>query len=128
MRRLAEKGKPRGRGDVAPRSAILFRFARRRLRPSQAPQGGDDGHHCRFAGRAPNGEVGQLAALAEGGAVFWLDVSGGETEAQALPLGKLGFEATDVAWAMRFGQGGRMNVREAGCGLRPGCGAERPPG
>ena len=61
-------------------------------------------------GARPMGEVGQLAALAEGGAVFWLDVSGGETEAQALPLGKLGFEATDVAWAMRFGQGGRMNV------------------
>jgi len=71
-------------------------------------------------GARPMGDVGQLAALAEGGAVFWLDVSGGETEAQALPLGKLGFEATDVAWAMRFGQGGRMNVARGRLRWRPG--------
>jgi hypothetical protein len=61
-------------------------------------------------GARPAGGADELAALVEGGRIFWLDVSAGEAAAQALPLEKLGFEASDVAWALRFGQGGRMNV------------------
>src|SRR5262249_6447913 len=47
---------------------------------------------------------------------FWLDISGGDSFARHTFLTGAGLKAADVAWALRFGQAGRMHI--GGEGLR----------
>jgi len=44
------------------------------------------------------------------GAFFWLDLVGGDRSARTAWLVALGFDVADIAWAMRFGQTGRMLI------------------
>jgi hypothetical protein len=44
------------------------------------------------------------------GAFFWLDLVGGDRSARTAWLAELGFDVADIAWAMRFGQTGRMLI------------------
>jgi Mg2+ and Co2+ transporter CorA len=41
---------------------------------------------------------------------FWLDIFGGNTLARTELLGGLGLDASDMAWAVRFGQTGRLYI------------------
>ena len=63
-----------------------------------------------WQGARPAGGADELKALAQSGRVFWLDVYGGEAAARAQSFDSLGLSAADAAWALRFGQGGRMHV------------------
>src|SRR5262249_54765214 len=47
---------------------------------------------------------------------FWLDISGGDPSAHHALLTEAGLNAADAAWALRFGQAGRMHI--GGGGLR----------
>src|SRR5262249_39841723 len=58
-------------------------------------------------------EVGKQVTV---GRFFWLDISGGDPSAHHAFLTEAGLNAADVAWALRFGQAGRMHI--AGGGLR----------
>jgi magnesium transporter len=44
------------------------------------------------------------------GRFFWLDIFGGDEPARSRHLSQLGLESADIAWALRFGQAGRMNI------------------
>jgi Mg2+ and Co2+ transporter CorA len=44
------------------------------------------------------------------GKFFWLDVFGGNEPIRTELLGELGLENSDVTWALRFGQSGRMYI------------------
>jgi Mg2+ and Co2+ transporter CorA len=44
------------------------------------------------------------------GKFFWLDIYGGDDPTRTALLGALGLEASDLNWATRFGQAGRMYV------------------
>ena len=44
------------------------------------------------------------------GKFFWLDVFGGNDSARTELLGELGLDDADMAWALRFGQSGRMYI------------------
>src|SRR5262249_10552237 len=58
-------------------------------------------------------EVGKQVAA---GRFFWLDISGGDPSAGHAFLTKAGLNGADAAWALRFGQAGRMHI--GGEGLR----------
>ena len=58
-------------------------------------------------------EVGKQVAASQ---FFWLDISGGDPSARHAFLTKAGLNAADAAWALRFGQAGRMHI--GGEGLR----------
>src|SRR5215470_18939233 len=58
-------------------------------------------------------EVGKQVAA---GRFFWLDISGGDPSAHHAILTEAGLNAADSAWALRFGQAGRMHI--GGGGLR----------
>ena len=58
-------------------------------------------------------EVGRQVAT---GRFFWLDISGEDPSARHAFLTKAGLNAADAAWALRFGQAGRMQI--GGGGLR----------
>lgn len=45
-----------------------------------------------------------------GGTFFWLDVFGGNAVLRSELLGGLGLDASDMAWALRFGQTGRLYI------------------
>jgi len=52
-----------------------------------------------------------IRVLIEAGAFFWLDLAGGGQGAErALFLARLGLDETEIAWAERFGQTGRMVI------------------
>jgi magnesium transporter len=53
--------------------------------------------------------AGAVRERAAEGKFFWLDIFGG-AEAAAGLLGELGLKQTDIAWALRFGQTGRMSI------------------
>jgi hypothetical protein len=59
-------------------------------------------------------EVGKQVAA---GPLFWLDISGGDPSASHAFLTEAGLKAADAAWALRFGQAGRMQIGVEG--LRP---------
>ena len=44
------------------------------------------------------------------GTFFWLDVFGGDDPSRTEFLSALGLESSDITWALRFGQAGRMYV------------------
>ena len=44
------------------------------------------------------------------GKFFWLDIFGGSDLTRTELLGELALESSDVAWALRFGQSGRMYI------------------
>jgi len=44
------------------------------------------------------------------GRFFWLDISGGDLPARHVFLTEAGLNAADVAWSLRFGQAGRMQI------------------
>ncbi|MFZ1068890.1 MAG: CorA family divalent cation transporter [Pseudolabrys sp.] len=52
-------------------------------------------------------EVGKQVAA---GRFFWLDISGGDPSAHHAFLTEAGLNAADAAWALRFGQAGRMQI------------------
>jgi Mg2+ and Co2+ transporter CorA len=58
-------------------------------------------------------EVGKQVAA---GRLFWLDIPGGDPSARHAFLTEAGLDAADAAWALRFGQAGRMYI--GGGGLR----------
>src|SRR6516162_7503930 len=58
-------------------------------------------------------EVGKQVAA---GRFFWLDISGEDSSARHAFLTEAGLNAADAAWALRFGQAGRMHI--GGGGLR----------
>ena len=58
-------------------------------------------------------DVGKQVAT---GRFFWLDISGGDLSARHAFLTEAGLNAADAAWALRFGQAGRMHI--GGGGLR----------
>ena len=41
---------------------------------------------------------------------FWLDIFGGDAQTRALHLNEIGLEPNDIAWALRFGQAGRIHI------------------
>ena len=41
---------------------------------------------------------------------FWLDIFGGDASARSLYLSETGMEPSDIAWALRFGQAGRIHL------------------
>lgn len=41
---------------------------------------------------------------------FWLDIFGGDGPTRSLHLGELGLDDSDITWALRFGQAGRMHI------------------
>ena len=44
------------------------------------------------------------------GRFFWLDISGGDLSARHAFLTEAGLNAVDAAWALRFGQTGRLHI------------------
>ena len=46
------------------------------------------------------------------GKFFWLDLVGGEESARLVFLEQLGLDSEDTAWLQRFGQTGRMSIRQ----------------
>jgi len=58
-------------------------------------------------------EVGKQVAASR---FFWLDISGGVPSVRHAFLTEAGLSAADAAWALRFGQAGRMHI--GGGGLR----------
>jgi Mg2+ and Co2+ transporter CorA len=44
------------------------------------------------------------------GRFFWLDIFGGDDQVRTGHLNQLGLDGADIAWALRFGQAGRMSV------------------
>jgi Mg2+ and Co2+ transporter CorA len=64
-------------------------------------------------GARPAGGADEVKQLAPSGRVFWLDIYGSEAAVRAQHIDSLGLAAADVAWAQRFGQGGRMHVTRA---------------
>lgn len=59
----------------------------------------------RFVGNAD--DVGRLVAA---GSFFWLDIFQANPSVHAAHLGQAGLEGVDIAWALRFGQAGRMLI------------------
>ena len=51
-----------------------------------------------------------VRARATVGKFFWLDIFSGDDAARAGILGQLGLELSDITWAQRFGQTGRMLI------------------
>jgi Mg2+ and Co2+ transporter CorA len=45
-----------------------------------------------------------------GATFFWLDIFGGNVVTRTELLGGLGLDATDITWALRFGQAGRLYI------------------
>jgi Mg2+ and Co2+ transporter CorA len=52
----------------------------------------------------------EVRKQASGDQFFWLDIVGGEGPTRSGLLSELGLESGDIAWALRFGQTGRMNI------------------
>jgi Mg2+ and Co2+ transporter CorA len=52
----------------------------------------------------------ELRRQVETGRLFWLDVFGGDAPVCANLLRELGLDDADIAWALRFGQGGRIHI------------------
>jgi Mg2+ and Co2+ transporter CorA len=46
----------------------------------------------------------------QAGKLFWLDIFGGDDAARTELLRELGLESSEIAWALRFGQAGRMYI------------------
>ena len=46
----------------------------------------------------------------QGGRFFWLDVFGGDEATRTELLQEMGLDSTEIAWALRFGQSGRMYI------------------
>jgi Mg2+ and Co2+ transporter CorA len=55
-------------------------------------------------------DAGELRRHVGGGRFFWLDVFGGDEAARTVLLRELGLDDTDVTWALRFGQVGRIHI------------------
>jgi Mg2+ and Co2+ transporter CorA len=56
------------------------------------------------------GSAADMRGQIRAGKFFWLDIFAGDDVARTELLRELGLESSDVAWALRFGQAGRMHV------------------
>ncbi len=61
-------------------------------------------------GVRPAPEPADVRRQGETSQFFWLDIFGGDADLKAAHLESLGLEAQDLAWAVRFGQTGRMQI------------------
>jgi Mg2+ and Co2+ transporter CorA len=52
-------------------------------------------------------DVGRQVAV---GTLFWLDIFSADASVHSAHLNQAGLEGVDIAWALRFGQTGRMNI------------------
>ena len=68
------------------------------------------------SGMRPASEALEVGKQVAAGRFFWLDISGGDASARPAFLTEAGLNAADAAWALRFGQAGRMHI--GGGGLR----------
>ena len=57
---------------------------------------------------APN--VADIRGQVDAKRFFWLDIFGGDGATRSLHLSQLGLAETDITWALRFGQAGRMFI------------------
>jgi Mg2+ and Co2+ transporter CorA len=62
------------------------------------------------AGVRPTTDADELRRHADGVEIFWLDVFAGDEPARTVLLRELGLADTDIAWALRFGQAGRLHI------------------
>jgi magnesium transporter len=61
-------------------------------------------------GVRPTTDADELRRHAGGGGMFWLDVFAGDEPARTGLLRELGLDDADIAWALRFGQAGRLHI------------------
>jgi Mg2+ and Co2+ transporter CorA len=61
-------------------------------------------------GVRPTASAADLRQQMSAGKFFWLDICDGDDPALTELLGALGLDASDLNWALRFGQAGRMYV------------------
>ena len=58
----------------------------------------------------PVADLAKIRDRVAAGAFFWLDLVGEDKEASSTYLLELGLDGANVAWALRFGQTGRMHI------------------
>ena len=61
-------------------------------------------------GVRPTADANELRRHVAGGGMFWLDMFAGDEPARTGLLRELGLDDTDIAWALRFGQAGRLHI------------------
>ncbi len=62
------------------------------------------------AGVQPAADLADIKRRVAAGTFFWLDIVGEDEAARSARLGQFGLSAADIAWALRFGQAGRMHL------------------
>jgi Mg2+ and Co2+ transporter CorA len=61
-------------------------------------------------GVRPTANAADIRGQKQAGKLFWLDIFGGNDKERTELLRALGLDNSDIAWALRFGQAGRMYV------------------